>query len=184
MMNKSNILIFNTFKFLHMKSNKFLSMLLLALAVFTYSCSSDDDGTLDSEAPVVVINEPHLEEAFMPGEEIHIDIDATDNVALASYKIDIHWAGDDHSHRPSTMSDDDHDHYAEWDFEVTGDLNSTEDHIHMHVDIPIEFMHEGEMKLIKEGEYHFGVIVIDQAGNETSAFRDIFIGDDHGHDHD
>lgn len=167
-----------------MKRNKFLSMLLLALAVFTYSCSSDDDGTLDSDAPVVVINEPHLEEAFMPGEEIEVDIDVTDDVALASYKIDIHWAGDDHSHRPSTMNEDDHDYYAEWDFEISDTLSDTSGKILMPISIPIEFMHDGEMKLIKEGEYHFGVIVIDQAGNETSAFRDLFIGDDHDHDHD
>ncbi|GEM_PF-1212183 len=178
MKNITNTYNLNTFNFINM-NNKFLSMLVLALAVFTYSCSSDDDGVMDTEDPVIMLNTPEDRAQFQPGEEIHIDVDFTDNVALSSYKIDIHWAGDGHSHRLVPMHDDhDHDHGEQFDFEETGELSGTEDHIHMHIEVPENAMH---------GPYHLGVIALDAAGNETTVFRDIAIGDydfDHDHDHE
>lgn len=147
--------------------------LSLVIASFIISCSSDDDGVLDTVDPVVLMNSPSNMDEFDPGDEINFDISFVDNVALASYKIDIHWAGDGHTHRPSPMHD--HDDLIEWDFEVTGNLTGTVDQVQMTVPIPENAKHD---------LYHVGVIVLDEAGNEGRMFIDIVIGDvDHDHNH-
>lgn len=161
--------------------------LSLALATSIMSCSSDDDAPRDSSAPIIVLNEPFEDEEFEPGEEIHFDADFTDDVALQSYKADIHYAGDGHSHRPAPMSenhDHEHEHSVEWDFEITGMISGTSANAHMHIDIPNLIEHDGEMHPIKEGLYHFSVFALDTAGNQSMIVRDIFIESHHDNDHD
>jgi hypothetical protein len=158
--------------------------LSILLGTAMISCSSDDDAPRDSVAPIITLNEPFEDEIIAPGGEVHFDADFTDNEALQSYKIDIHYAGDGHSHRPITF-DEDHDHGEEWAFEITGMISGTSANAHMHIDVPTMIEHDGEMHPIKKGAYHFSVFALDAAGNQSLVVRDIFIEDhDHDHDHD
>lgn len=133
---------------------------------FIVSCS-DDDNTLDNEKPTIVINEPTANEIFHAGEEIHVDVDFTDNVALASYKIDIHYGGDGHTH---SIKAEDHDHGIQWNYETTGTISGTTANVHLHIDVPADVL---------EGPYHFGVFAIDAAGNEHVVWTSIELHEDH-----
>lgn len=170
------------------KLNVFVIMALM-LTVITTSCSSDDDN-IDNERPTIEILEPHDHDEYEPGGELHVNAILKDNVALSQYKIDIHYSGDGHTHR-SEAKDEDHDHSVEWDHEIIESISGREHTIDIIIQIPEEIMHDGKMHKIKEGKYHFGIFVIDAAGNDVEAFMDIEIedhhhddGHGHGHDHD
>ncbi|MGM0635869.1 MAG: DUF4625 domain-containing protein [Bacteroidota bacterium] len=152
-----------------MKRN-FLLYLSIISTLLVASCSSDDD-SLDNQRPEINVISPNEAQAFESGESIPVDIDFTDNEALVSYKIEIHYAGDGHEHR----SDFKDDHLEEWAYEVTGALSGNTDNVEIQIDIPTE---------VVEGDYHFGVIALDEAGNQAEAFTDIEIGDHHDHDDD
>jgi len=168
-----------------MKKLKFISALAMIIALASCSsCSSDDNKTVvDTEKPTLNIVAPTNEKVVHSGDDIHVEVDFYDNVELASWKIDIHWAGDghDHQHKSVNVSEDDH---VKWSYEKTGTLSGKNDHIHVHTDkIPAN---------VEPGEYHFGVYVIDKAGNQQVQWIDINIhnhgegdhDDDHDHDHD
>jgi len=141
---------------------------LLSFAVISTftSCSDDDNNTsLDTEKPIIVINSPSANQVLHTGEEIHIEATFTDNVALASYKVDIHFGGDGHEHKALQ-----HDH-AEWRYQTTGDLSGESDEIHLHLNIP---------ENAEEGTYHLGVYAIDRAGNENVSWITL---DLQSHDH-
>lgn len=156
-----------------MKNKSIYFFLALFTTFIITSCSSDDDGGTDTVPPTIAIIEPHDHDEFEPGETMHVEIQFADNVALASYKIDIHYAGDGHSH-------DARDEYEEWDFELQGTLSGTSQTIHAEIEIPE--MIDGHH--IREGEYHFGVYAIDAAGNQSVVWIKIEIDDHAHHDHD
>lgn len=152
---------------------------LFVAAVFLTSCSSDDDATPDTQNPSISIVEPHDEEEVAPGSELHFEAVFTDNVELASYKIEIHDAFDDHTH--SIMKSSHENNPWSWSqvFEIPAGLTSYE--AVEHIDIPTEINGEA----ISEGHYHFGLYVTDAAGNEEQAFFEIHIeGDAHDHDNE
>lgn len=132
---------------------KFKFIYAFALTAILFSCSDDDNNSADTVKPTITINEPTDEQVFHAGDEIHVDIDFSDNVELASYKIDIHFAGDGHSHRLMDISDN-----QEWEYETTGTLSGKNDNIRLHIDIPHD---------VEEGHYHFGVFAVDKAGNQS-----------------
>lgn len=146
---------------------KFKFIYAFALAGILFSCSDDDNNSVaDTVKPTFVITEPTNGETFDAGDEIHVDIDFSDNVELSSYKIDIHFAGDGHTHeRNMNISE-----HIEWDYEATGNLSGKNDNLHLHIDIH----HDAE-----DGEYHFGVFAIDKAGNQAVQWIEIDI---HNHD--
>jgi hypothetical protein len=144
------------------------------------SCSEDDDSVIDTEAPEVMISEPVDEEEIAPGGEIHFDALFTDNAELASYKVEIHNAFDDHTHAEAKQegAKDNPWSYNEV-FEIEPGQTSFE--AHHHISVPAEI--NGEH--ISEGHYHFGIFVTDAAGNESQAFLELHIEGDHDdHDHD
>lgn len=151
------------------------------------SCSEDDDSVIDTEAPEVMISEPVDEEEIAPGGEIHFDALFTDNVELASYKVEIHNAFDGHTHAEAKQEEDKDNPWSYNEvFEIEPGQTSFE--AHHHIAVPAEI--NGEH--ISEGHYHFGVFVTDAAGNESQAFLELHIEgehndhdhDDHDHDHD
>lgn len=72
------------------------SILLLLAAVTAFSgCDSEE---IDTAKPQIVMSEPAEEEAYAPGSAIHFVVTLSDNVALASYKVNIHGAFDGHTH--------------------------------------------------------------------------------------
>jgi hypothetical protein len=152
---------------------------LFVAAVFFTSCSSDDDATPDTQKPVITIAEPHNEDEFAPGSELHFEALFTDNVELRSYKIEIHDDFDDHTHAYTKSSHD----VNPWSYEETFTIPAgrTSFDAEHHIDIPT---HTNDGVAISEGRYHLGVFLTDAAGNQTEAFREIHIEGDSDHDHD
>ncbi len=141
-----------------MKNIKFITVLAVVTALFTLSCS-DDDSNKDTQKPTITLITPQDEQVFEAGEQIHVQANFTDNVALASYKIDIHYAGDGHQHR--TLSEDEN---QQWAYETTGSLSGTSDTIHIDILIPTD---------AEEGHYHFGVYAVDASGNQQVVWSEI-----------
>lgn len=159
---------------------KSILTLFIAAVLFT-SCSSDDDAALDTQKPTIAITEPNNDEELAPGGEVHFVAVFTDNVALASYKIEIHDDFDDHTHAQAKNTHD----VNPWSFEqvYTIPAGQTSFNADEHIDIPITF--NGEP--ISEGIYHFGIYVTDTSGNEEQAFLSIHIEGEHteeGQSHD
>lgn len=155
---------------------KFILPVLMAAVLFT-ACSNDDDNAVDTQKPTITILEPHDEEEIAPGEELHFEAVFTDNVELASYKIEIHNAFDDHTHSGLKGAEDN-----PWSFSQVYQIPAgrTTYEAVQHIDIPT--MINGEP--ISEGAYHFGVYVTDTSGNEEQAFLEIHIeNDSDGHAH-
>lgn len=158
-----------------MKNLKSISAVLFASLVIL-SCEKDE-AVVDTIKPTVTISEPHNEDKFAPGAEIHFEALFADNVALASYKVDIHFNADGHSHRPASANEDTHE---PWDFEHTGTLSGASQQVMEHFDIPTQV----NGKPIEEGEYHLVVYSIDAAGNQSVVSRAIDITvDAEGHEH-
>lgn len=138
------------------------------------SCSDDDssDG-LDNQAPVVTIHEPTTDETADAGGEVHLDVELEDDVELASYKIEVHNDFDGHTHdRPFGV-----EQTIPWSLNQTQELDpgQTNYTIHQHLEIP---------ENAAEGAYHLGIIALDQAGNQTEAYVEIIVGEDHsGEEH-
>lgn len=130
---------------------------ILFIGIFLASCSSDD-GNTDTTAPKITIVEPHEDEIFDAGTIMHVEIIFSDNVELASYKIDIHHAGDGHGHGRGGET--------EWDYETEGSLFGKNYTLHLEIAIPED---------AEEGEYHFGVFALDTSGNETVVWSEIII---------
>lgn len=153
---------------------------LIVAAVFLTSCSSDNDAAPDTQKPTISIKEPHNDEEIAPGGEMHFEAVFTDNVELASYKIEIHDDFDDHTHAQLKSSHD----LNPWNFEQVFQIPAGQkrfEAIH-HIDIPT--LVNGQA--ISEGTYHVGIYLTDTSGNEETAFLTIHIEEDHGdedHDH-
>lgn len=133
-------------------------ILILLIGIFLTSCSNDDDNA-DTTPPTITIIEPHEDEIFDAGTTMHAEITFSDNVELASYKIDIHHAGDGHGHGGRNIME-------EWDYEVEGALFGEDYTLHSEIAIPED---------AEEGEYHFGVFALDTSGNETVVWSEIII---------
>lgn len=156
---------------------KLIYLFSITASLFLASCSGDDDATIDTQAPVISIAEPHDEEEVAPGGEIHFEATFTDNVALASYKIEVHSAFDGHTHS-RTKQEDHHDNPWSYNEVFTIEPGNTTFDAHEHIDVPAEI--NGEP--ISEGHYHFGVYVTDTAGNESQAFLEVHIEGEHEDD--
>lgn len=152
-----------------MKNLKSITALLFA-SLLILSCEKDDE-TIDTTKPTVTISEPHNEDAFKPGDEIHFEAEFSDNIALESYKIDIHINADGHAHKPSTITEED-DHEA-WDYEFIDKLSGASQQVMEHFAIPTQV----NGKPIEEGEYDFGIYTIDASGNQSVVWRKIDIMD-------
>lgn len=148
--------------------NYIYKSIILSLALLLTACSSDDDQTLDSQAPTITINTPAENQAFESGEKMTLDIDLEDDLALAAYRLNIHQASGGHTHNITTMNE-------AWEFNKNVTLDNA----------PQTFKVEDEIDIpdnLEEGNYHFGIIVLDNSGNQTEAYLDIEIGEHH-HEH-
>lgn len=154
-----------------MKTRAILATLLLAITFV--SCDKDNAG--DTTKPEINLISP-AEGGVLgaTGEGIHFEMELSDDVALASYKVEIHNNFDGHEH--TTKSDEDTVDFTylnTWT-DMAGQRNAT---IHHHeIVIPTNATH---------GDYHFIVYCVDEAGNESYVVHNITIedeGDDHDHD--
>lgn len=161
-----------------MKTSIKLFLPVLAAAGFLTSCSNDDDAVIDTQKPTISIDEPHNEDEVAPGGELHIEAVFTDNVELASYKIEIHEDFDDHTHAVNKSSHD----VNPWSYDEVVPIPAGQtsfEAIH-HLDVPTQI--NGET--ISEGTYHLGIYLTDTAGNEEQAFVEFHLDGDHDGDHD
>lgn len=160
------------------KLNSILTLFVAAL--FLTACSSDDDATPDTDKPAITIIEPHNEDEFAPGGEIHFEALFTDNVELRSYKIEIHDDFDGHDHA-TTKSSQETNEMNPWSFDETFTIpaGETSFNAEQHIDIPSVI----NGNPISEGRYHFGVFLTDAAGNQTEAFVEIYIAEHSGEEH-
>ena len=144
-------------------------------SLFIASCSSND-GDVDNQKPEIVLLEPHDHEGFQPGSEIHIQGIITDNVALGSYKIEIHGADDNHTHARLSSAN------IQFTYEQTFTVDQNTQVIELDHEIQIPETINGLP--IANGHYHVGIFALDKAGNQQQVFKEIYIGndaDEHNH---
>ena len=135
------------------------------------SCSSDDDASVDTQKPVIVLNEPTNEQVFHAGEEIHVNAAFSDNVGLASYKIEIHSGGDGHTHDKGANAGE------AWFHNETHTIEGSPKNYTAVKHIPIPLTVNGAE--IAEGHYHLGIFLVDTSGNEQQMFIEVEIHGDH-----
>ncbi len=146
-----------------------IKAILAALLISATFISCDDEG--DVTKPVIELTSPaegdviSVASASVSG--LHFEVDFSDDVALASYKVNIH-SEEGHTHSSSvTRSDDDEWEYNQTWYDIDG-LKSS--HVHHHeiiIDTPEEHY----------GEYHFMVYCVDQAGNQSYISKNVTIGE-------
>lgn len=152
-----------------MKNMRFLMIsMFIATAMLTVSCSKDEDPKeeKDTTKPQINLQSPANETSFNPGDAIDFSAEFTDNVALGSYKIDIHF-NDGHDHK-AVAAEGEWSYQQSWTFapELTNETVS-----HNEIVIPEEV----DGVPILGGEYHFLVYCIDKAGNETFVTHEIIV---------
>ena len=155
-----------------MKNILFIATLFATL--FITSC--EKTGNTDTTKPVIELKSPAEGETLEAGSDngVHFEMELSDDVALESYKIEIHNAFDGHSHAKAEGA---HEHegtpfkfYKVYD--VSGKRNA---HIHHHeIVIPSDATH---------GNYHLMVYCTDAAGNESQVARKIIIDEKGDHEH-
>lgn len=139
---------------------KKISLFLLALGALFVGCEKDEgnNDSADTIKPVIVLSEPLDQEVYAIGSVLHLDGEVTDNTGLSELRIDIHYAGDGHSHGKRSSS---------WEWDTTVTISGREWKFHYDVDIP---------QAADSGIYHVMSYAIDAAGNQAEfVSRDIEI---------
>ncbi|WP_430614939.1 DUF4625 domain-containing protein [Flavobacterium sp. JP2137] len=158
---------------------------ILALgAIFSLSSCSSDDNNVDTQKPKIDLVAPKEGAVLPAGKDVHFDMEVSDNVMLASYKVEIHNNFDNHNHSTALSAKADGELVA-FTFNRVWSLEGQKNADVHHHDIVIPAN-------AKRGNYHFIVYVLDKAGNEEKVARNIVIGepqepgspeDNHDHDH-
>lgn len=150
-----------------MNTKNILLLALLSLLSFTLAACSDDDG--DTTKPIINVLEPEEDAALLIGDEhgVHFEADFSDDVALKSYKIEIHDAMNGHTHGAAKLKESTVNFAFNKTYELGGLRNA---HIHHH-DIIIP-------ENATPGHYHLMVYVTDVAGNQSYIARDIELSHD------
>lgn len=141
-----------------MKNLKIIS--LISLLFLVLSCSKDDYGDQDTTPPQIHIIDPGNHQMFESGSLMHAQIELYDGGGLASYKIEIHAADDEHGHGVQILQE-------EWEYMTQGSLPLSYTHT-LQLDIPIP-------EEAPEGEYHFVVFVLDTSGNQQVEWAEFVI---------
>lgn len=121
-------------------------MLSLCMSLVFVACKKEDE-----EKPVIKVSSPTTGKHYHHNDEIHFKAVIEDNEELKEYKIDIHYAGDGHSHK----SGGDH---VKWEFEDIVSISGEKAEIDRMIKVPDN---------AEEGKYHFIVEATDAAGNEA-----------------
>ena len=186
-----------------MKKSVLIAAIVLKAVFGLVSCDSE---SLDNERPVVNIVLPMEDELVKPGSDIHFEVELSDNVALASYKVNIHGAFDGHGHGDGhgdtrsgfattrAVSDSvefsrtwlESDFIALGEEPIAGKRNASVHHHHIEIPTTVIRTIDGEQKEmpLREGHYHFIVYCTDESGQESFVSTEIYISyDADGHDH-
>ena len=147
---------------------KLASLSFAIISLIGISSCSDDDAVVDTTKPTIEIISPTDHQEVEPGSVFTVKANLTDNVGLASYKIEIHSAEDGHEHKSKQLIAED---FADSiDVEIANKPTTyTLEHA---ITIPAD---------VAEEHYHVGITVLDVNGNQNQQFVEIFIGHDHSH---
>ncbi len=167
-----------------------IGVVLLSIFGFT-ACEKED---VDNEKPLIRLLSPSEGELVKPGSDIHFEMELSDNVGLASYKVNIHGAFDGHNHGTRSTSDSiefsktwlESDFIALGEEPIAGKRNVTVHHHYIEIPATISRNIDGEVveAPIKEGTYHFIVYCTDDSGQESFVSTEIHISyDAEEHDH-
>ena len=185
-----------------MKKSIYTAFVLLGLMTLITACEKEN---IDNEKPVIRLVSPVEDETILAGNSVSFEVEFSDNVALGSYKVDIHGALEDHPHdhatsksrSASTLATDDDEAvefikiWMESEFISLGEepISGKESVLvkHLLIEIPetINRNVNGEIKAmpLKEGHYHFIVYCTDEVGQESFISREIYISNGtHIHD--
>jgi hypothetical protein len=150
----------------------YYSFILGLSAILALSLISCEEG--DTVKPIINLIEPAEGDILIIGEDVHFEMEISDNEMLKEYKVGIHNNFDGHSH--SATRADEEPFFFEQSWDVSGKKN---DFIHHHeIVIPDN---------ATPGDYHLEVYCTDAAGNEAYIVRNIELahegdeGDDHDH---
>jgi len=147
-----------------MKNIKTQLFSFLFVSIAFVSCSDSDSSDLDTQKPAISIQSPTDHQEVEPGTQLNIKALLQDETALASYKVEIHAAGDGHQHR-NIVLDNSTPFTYENVFQIEGNPKSYQ--VDYSISIP---------ENAKEDHYHVGIFCIDAAGNQSQQFVEIFIG--------
>ncbi|MEG1617255.1 MAG: DUF4625 domain-containing protein [Bacteroidales bacterium] len=151
----------------------FKSLFLSAGIAFLLNSCTEKEMT-DTVKPVINLIEPAQGETLRIGNEVHLEMELSDNEALGAYKIEIHSNFDDHGHgsasRAATES-------VAFSFNRSWTLAPQKNTLIHHHEIVIP---ENAM----EGKYHLMVFCTDMAGNESYIARNIVLSHEGGEDHE
>lgn len=149
-------------------------MAVYALSLFS-ACSDDN---ADVTKPVINLIEPAEGDELLIGSStgIHFEMDLSDDVMLASYKIEIHNNFDNHSHGTTKAGETTTPFSFNKTYDISGQKNA---HIHHHeILIPAT---------ATPGKYHLMIYCTDSSGNESYVARSIVFSttaeEDHDHSH-
>ena len=139
------------------------------LGVLTFSATSCGSEDGDTTKPAINVIEPEEDAQLLIGDEdgVHFEADFSDDTALKSYKIEIHYAADGHTHGTPKLQESTVNFTFNKSYELGGLRNT---HIHHH-DIKIP-------ENATPGHYHLMVYVTDVAGNQAYIARDIDLSHD------
>ncbi|MDR1673361.1 MAG: DUF4625 domain-containing protein [Bacteroidales bacterium] len=130
----------------------------------------------DNVKPVINLIEPEEGDVLQIGGDVHFEMKLSDDVALGSYKVDIHHNFDNHGHEKSGEETETvpFEFSREWVEDIAGKKNAT---VHHHeIVIP---------ENATEGAYHLMVYCTDAAGNEAYVTVNVELsheGEEHEHD--
>lgn len=144
-----------------MKKLNLLVVFAIVFATAFTSCSSDD-----GNRPTLQIMEPTKDAVFIAGDPIHVHAILKDDKQLSKFKIDIHYAGDGHTHGVVPRSA-----FVEWNYINEGNISGTEFTLDKMIEIPTTINESP----IRKGEYHLGIFVLNSSGSETKSWVDIII---------
>jgi hypothetical protein len=177
-----------------MKRFKFTRVAFLVIIIFSGLISvSCDKIEIDNQKPVIKVIEPFEDEHVKPGDAVHFKVEFSDNIALASYKVNIHGAFDNHSHNSTVMSTraatDSIAFEKTWmetefitlgESPIAGKKIVTVEHQHIVIPTTIRRTVNGviEEMPLREGHYHFIVYCTDESGQESFVAKEIFISND------
>jgi hypothetical protein len=151
----------------------FFAICLTAILFLAFvSCKEDSD----TEKPVINLIEPEEDDILHIGDDVHFEVEFSDNEMLASYKVDIHPNFDGHTHAV-TKGDDEPEDFT---FQRTWTISGKNAAVHHH-DIVIP-------ENATPGLYHLMVYCTDAAGNESHIAVDVELsheeGEEHEHEHE
>lgn len=162
-----------------MKKSFFFALIaVFSFSLLSTSCGGSDDPAtpVDKEAPVMSVKTPTENAKLLIGDPLNFKAEFSDNVGLASYKIDIHINDGHHEHSakdlPSLRGITSE---VAFSFSKTYPISGKTFSANEEIDIPLLTTDPSDntVKSTKAGDYHMVIYLLDTSGNQTVTVRNI-----------